>query len=371
MVIRYNIERIPGVQDDKSVYGFKYLWDVESIEEAVINANDKRDIPRFCLSKVEIHPSSGCNLKCSHCYGKLLAGGSKELSKLHIKNLLEDIRKNMPDEEPFIIFSGLYSDPLLNGDINEIIRETGKYRFRFGLYTNGLLMKPELMDILLESSLKSNRVKPSYVAFNVTSAFLAGKLDQQLKLIKELIKKRKILRAEDKLQINAPLLPIGKLKNYKVLHSLISKINKLGVDNIRLSLPWPIHSINGVDKNNFSKKEKSKLINIFERLRREFPKKLRIRYPTIQKEFNCCFAMMMSLSINSEGDVFPCPETSSPLMKRKFCYGNIIKDKISDIWHGQKHRNLVKKINPIKEKCVCCPISNDFNELCNKFYFPR
>ena len=368
---RYSIERVPGASEDKSGYGFKYLWDVESIEQAIINAHEKSDIPCFYLSKIEIHPASKCNLSCDHCYGKLLARGGADLSKGDIEKLFLDIRKNMPNEDPLIIYSGLYSDPLTNREIREIIDLTGKYHFRFAIYTNGLLMDDELIDSLLQASLRSNGVKPSYLAFNITGACNAKKFDLQFSIIKKLLYKRREFGAEDKLQINAPILGVSELKNYSFLSKIITRLSHMGVDNIRLSLPWPCHSINGADESYISEKESAKLIHIFERIKRKFPNKIRIRYPQKQGKFSCCYAMMMSLSINSIGDVFPCPETSSSLLKNKFSYGNIKKNKISAIWHGKKHKQLITRINHDKDKCSCCPVHEEFNELCNKFYFPR
>lgn len=358
---KYPIERPPKEDDDKSAYGFKDLWDENSISNAIKESRPEQTIPNFILSKLEIHPAGNCDLNCNFCYGKKLAPKKRtNLSLRAIDNLLVDIRKNMPDEEPFIVLSGLYSEPLTHPNIKEILKKLGGYGFRFALYTNGLLIDEELINILLESATKSNLPKPSYISFNISAALENKKFEEILSIIKKLSQKR---TKEHKLEINVPIIVFSEQRNYNVLKKIVDKLSEAGVDNIRLSFPLQ-YRVPGENKNYkpISRKNYKKTMEIFEKLKKEF-EKVKIRY--IQEPEGCCkcFAMSMALTIDSNGEVYPCPETASQFYKRFSC-GNIVKKRFSDIWHNKKHKNLFNSFNPKIEKCVCCPIDGKFNDLC-------
>jgi len=362
---KYPIERFPNEKDDKSAYGFKDLWDENSVSKAIKESKLKGDISNFILSKLEIHPAGSCNLDCGFCYGKKLAPKKRtDLPLEAINNLFADIRKNMPDEEPFIVLSGLYSEPLTHPNIKEILKKIGDYGFRFALYTNGLLIDEEMINILLESASKSNMPKPNYISFNISATLDSKKFEEMLSVIQKINKKR---TEKHKLNINAPVIVFPEQRNYNILKKIISKLDKAGTDNVRLSFPWKHRT---PKKNRgyepISKEEYKKTLEIFELLKKEF-RKVKIRYIEEPNGYSRCFALSMALTIDSKGNIYPCPETAFPFYK-KLSYGNITKEKISKIWHGKKHINLFKSFNPKMEKCVCCPVDEKFNNLCWKYW---
>ncbi|MBM3234175.1 radical SAM protein [Candidatus Pacearchaeota archaeon] len=360
----FNIERPLKESDDKSAYGFLSRLDKEVIKEAIEKSYP--NMPNFCLSKVEIHPSGFCNLKCKFCYGKKLAPQKRiNLSTKKIKEVLENIRKNFPNKDILIILSGLYSDPLTHQDIKKIIKLLGDYKFRFGIYTNGLLIDNSLMKVIIDSAYKSNSPKPSYISFNIAASLISYQFKRILPLIKKLFKKNK--QIGNRLEINTPIVVPKKAFNYDLLFNIIKELDLAGVDNIRLSLPWIQHDRNKIEKYvSLSKEDYEKSINFFYEMQRHF-KKVRVREPQNLGKFPKCFAMSMSLSISPEGNVYPCPETSSPIFKKEFSFGNIHKNKISEIWKSKKHLNVFSKLNPNKSRCLCCPVNGEFNSLCKQF----
>jgi len=362
---KYPIERFPNEEDDKSAYGFKDLWDKNSISKAIKESKLKGDIPNFILSKLEIHPAGSCNLNCGFCYGKKLAPKKRtDLPLKEINNLFADIRKNMFNEEPFIVLSGLYSEPLTHPKIKEILKKLGDYGFRFALYTNGLLIDDEIIDILLKSASKSNMPKPSYISFNISATLNNKKFREVLSVIQKTNKKR---IKKHKLQINAPVVVFPEHRNYRSLKKIIKKLDKAGVDNIRLSFPWEHRTVK--QNSNYkpiSKEEYKKTLKIFLKLKKEF-KKVGVRYIKNLNGYCRCFAISMSLTIDSEGNIYPCPETACSSYKKLSC-GNISKEKISNLWHGEKHKNLFKSFNPKIEKCICCPVDEKFNNLCGRYW---
>ena len=359
----YHIERNLRESDDKSAYGFLSRLDKNSIKEAIETSHPK--MPKFSLSKIEIHPAGFCNLKCTFCYGKKLAPQKrKNLSAKAIIGVLRDIRQNLPGEDPLIILSGLYSDPLTHPDIKEIIKSLGDYKFRFGIYTNGLLMNSSLIKIIIASANKSISPKSSYISINIAASLVSHKFQQLLQIIKNLSGKNN--QISGRLDINTPLVLPKKSFNYDSLFNVIREIDLAGADNIRLSLPWIQHNRKLIEKQvSLSKKDYEKSINFFHEMERHF-KKVRVREPQNLGRFSRCYAMAMSFSISPEGDVYPCPETSSPLFKKEFSFGNVYEKRISKIWGSKKHLKVFNNISPSSSRCLCCPVNGEFNFLCNE-----
>jgi radical SAM protein with 4Fe4S-binding SPASM domain len=345
--------------EECTVYDFQNNWDKTSVSEAIKNSNDK--LPPFVLSKIEIHPSGKCNQSCKICYGNRLAPKKREnLSARYINSLLRDIKKNMPKENPLIILSGLYSEPLTNPQIKEILGDIGKYRFRSGLYTNGLLLDDEIMDILLKNSLNMPH-SPSFISFNVTSSLLSGDFERLVSIIKRLSGRR---TSKTNLQINAPILIIK--PNYGYIKKITTKLIIAGVDVIRLSIPWPQFTCERKQKGKISQNQDyQKIYDLIERLQKDFPDKIKVRHNQPCKSFKHCYVMAMTSAISSEGDIYPCPETCSPFFKH-LSYGNIKKDKFSEVWHGIKHQEVFKILNSQNNCCKCCPVDAMFNEFCEK-----
>src|SRR3989338_2271808 len=174
---KFKFRNAPVNNVDNSPYSFQLYWDKESVKDAIKNSEKNRDLPNFYLSKIEIHPTSSCNMNCRYCYGSHLRPKEKEEIDLAvIENMLKDIRKNMPDEHPLIILSGLYSEPLIHSKIKEIIKLIGDYEFRFAVYTNLLLLDEELIKILINSAGKNKSTMPSYLSINASASLESGRV---------------------------------------------------------------------------------------------------------------------------------------------------------------------------------------------------
>ncbi|MBT4166394.1 radical SAM protein [archaeon] len=349
---------------DKSVYGFSSQLDETAIGKAIESAGEK--MPSFVLSKIEIHPSKFCNLKCSCCYGAKLAPEILEgenLSLESIDNTLEDVKENF-SQNPLIILSGSYSEPLMHPKLNKIIGSLGKNKFRFGLYTNGLLMKEGLMESLLESAESLSSEKPCFVSFNIFGSLNVGRFVRELSpIIEKLSKKRD--RLEDKLEIDAPIIVPKQLCNYDFLYEVIGRLESFGVDNVRLTLPWnQLGKIKTKKYESISKKELKRVLEVFRDLERDFDS-VRIRSPQETRKHKKCYAMSMGASIGPNGNVYPCPEVSNPF-REQLSYGNITKKKFSEIWQSEEHLRLFERLDPKKEGCLCCPAYDDINYLCSQ-----
>ena len=354
---------------------FRQSWNEQIIEKELKRAQRDEDLPRFDLDKVEIHPSKSCNLTCAWCYGRNVVppiNERRDLPATVIRDILKDIREEMPKQDPLIIYAGLYSEPLMNRAFSSIMDITGKECFRFGIYTNGLLMNPELADVVAQSAKNTRDSRPSYITFNLSSSFDSKKknvLENILNVIKETDKSRK--------KNNSPLLLNGSLLAYhqdiSKYKEILEETKKRGIDNIRFSFPWNAqknesnHDFGGLTGNEYKRFSEE-----FLKLKETYPDLVSIRFPPM-KLFDHCFVGTQALSISSEGDVFPCPEVSSLLFKKTHSYGNIYDEKISRIWHSDSHKEMFLKLDPymVEKKCVCCYMDEEINRHCSKYWIKR
>jgi len=350
---------------------FQNSWDINIIENVIDNAMKSDTLPNFSLGKVEIHPSGNCNLRCPFCYGQNLAPTKKTDLPLGVMHkIINDLNNNFSDEEkPIIVFAGMYSEPMLHSEMKEIIYELGLHSFRFGIYTNGLLLNQDIISVIVESAKNKFANKKSYISFDVTASLI---VDQFYKKLFPIIKKTVDYRNKENanLQINTPVLALLGKSDHTTLFPVIEKLSSIGVDNIRLSFPWALHEAGEVEKYGFLPREEYyKAVKIFQELKQEFSN-ITIREPQL-KPFDHCFMIAQCIAISPEGDVYPCPEVCAPLYKNKFSYGSVLKNGILEIWRSQKHQKIFNDLNPRNENCICCPVDWKFNELCAKFWPPK
>lgn len=126
------------------------------------------------LSAIYIDPTDRCNANCPYCYvpAELRKSGN-QMTYPQLRYALEKIQRyfNTAKKKPVIIFHA--SEPLLAKDaVFSAIKDFKRY-FKFGLQTNGILLKEEDVEFLkrhqvgvgisLDSSLPSinNRTRPS------------------------------------------------------------------------------------------------------------------------------------------------------------------------------------------------------------------
>ncbi len=353
-----------SAESNKS-YHYDKVWVVDTIKKTILKAEKEQDIPKFKLDKIEIHPSGLCNLNCSFCYGKNVAPKVRKMLPVNIaeKNILKDIRKNMHNENPLIILAGMYSEPLMHPEINEIIKLIGKYKFRFGLYTNGLLMNDKIIKSLIDSA---KQAEHCYISFNVTSSLISDNFySELLPVIKKLSEENK--KEKSPLTINTPIMAISGKCGYDTIHSTVSELEKINVNNIRLSFPWtPTKDVKVYNEEFLSEEDYKKSVDVFKNIKDKFPN-IKIRYPSM-KPYKRCFPMTLSLHITAEGYVFPCPQVCSPFFKQ-FMMGSVMDKPLSEIWQSKEHKEFFQKFDPRKVNCICCPDDEEFNRLCAIVYW--
>ena len=334
-------------------------WNISSLRDSIKRGKSTRSLPDFGLERVEIHPTSLCQYKCSFCYGinfKIKEKINLSLSDVE-KNVFQSIRddKRLSKYDPVIILAGLYSEPLVHPDKIKLIELIGKYNFRFSLYTNGGLMDEKVMKALCQSAKMIKSSEPNYVSFNITASILHKQYDLLIEKIENLINMRDEMKAP--LQINVPILMEGNILSEKDLEKIQNKMLDIGVDKIRYSVPQKPLSI--------KKLINTKNVKIIKNLEARGGGKVYVRSKT-NKQFGHCFVMANTVSIDHMGNVYPCSQTCSSFF-RKLSYGSIKDKKLANLWNSEKHKNLFYRFDEIPNYCRCNPADDQFNAICASF----
>lgn len=90
--------------------------------------------------QVEIHlpgdRKRACNFDCYYCQGRIL-----EQPLAHFEEDALTIVEELKGRVPYFIYGGAYTEPLLNPYLLDFLKLTKKYGSRFGIHTNGSLLK--------------------------------------------------------------------------------------------------------------------------------------------------------------------------------------------------------------------------------------
>lgn len=331
--------------------------DVIEMKAAIKKSQQVNSLPNFGLRRIELHPTSACQYKCPFCYGINFKLKQKIDIPLRIieKNLLKDIRQSkLSNNNPIIILAGLYSEPLFHDGIKELIELLGKYNFRFGIYTNGRSLDKNLSNIICEGAKQNKSNLKSYISFNVIGALVNKDYKSLEKKIRYFVEIRN--NTKSPIQINIPVLVDGSLSGIE-LKSLQKKLFKIGVDRIRYSLPQTPVSGSKIDRIS------AQNIKIIEGLSKENKNNIFIRSIS-GKQFDRCYVLANTVSIDHEGAIYPCSQTCSKSFK-SLSYGSIKNKKFSEIWGGQKHRSVYQNFSKIPTYCRCNLSDQQFNTVCS------
>lgn len=330
-------------------------WDWEILKKDIHNGREGC-LPTFGLKRVEIQPTSLCQYNCSFCYGVNFKDKCEKYLSLDVieNNILKSIRDNdkLSCDNPLIILSGLYSEPLLYPYRVKLIKLLGDYGFRFAIYTNGVLLDDDTMEIICESAGSFKDDEASYISFNLTGSVENNKYEEMMSKVKRLIEMRN--GTDSNLQINIPILLEGGMFSQKDLSRIQNELLGIGVDKIRYSVPQvAVSGGETVDVTN---------VKFLNNLKKGCGDRIYIRSKS-NKKFDRCYVMANTVSINYRGDVYPCSQTCSPLFKT-LSYGSILNKGVADVWNSKEHRNLFCNFEENPTYCRCNSLDSQFNSVC-------
>lgn len=285
------------------------------------------------LNEIIISMTNRCNLRCRMCQIPFM--GNNEMPASQLIELISDAAMLYPSS---IVFSG--GEPLLREDIFELISFADKQKINTCLTSNGILINDEVAQQLASSGI--GVVNISVEGRENTHDFLRGKGNY-----------KKAIRALECLarhKIETTIASIVCRHNYESLPYVMELAREFGVTTVKFQ---PFSGIFLIDKD--KKKEffltpeyLGEVIKSIEAII-GLSRKYKISTNSDNYLYNIpgylcglsgnnvvyqCPALWTSCPIAHDGNVYLCWVTSdNPI-------GNVRKNKLSEIWNSQKHRQL-------------------------------
>jgi len=316
-----------------------------------------------------------CNLKCDHCY---INAAKDELQN----ELTTDKSKQLIDQicnvsRPLLILSG--GEPLLRGDIYELIQYGTSKGLRMGLGSNG-----NQIDDKVAKKLKNAGIKTASISLDSSNP----ENHDEFRGVKG--SWQKAIQAITALKQNGVLVQVNTTvtqKNHSEIEEIMSLSEKLGVENFHLFFLVPtgrgakITDISPVMYENmiktaFAKTEKHRL-NVRPSCAPQFMRIAKDMGLDMRQWIRGCLAGLYYCRIYPNGDITPCPYLPIKL-------GNIRENSFSDIWFNSPVFRNLRDFNTLKGKCGICEhrglcggcraraygLSSDFIDFCGDLHEP-
>ncbi len=336
---------------------------------------DADNLERFVPLVVSWNLTRKCNLKCAHCYINATTTELKnELTTEESYRLIDQISKV---SRPLLILSG--GEPLMREDVYDIIKYGTSKGFRMGLGSNGSLIDANVADKLRVAGLATASISLDSNKPALHDAFrgVVGSWNKAIQAIKTL-REHGIL-----VQVNTTLTQ----ENYSQIDDIMSKIEKIGVENFHLFFLVPtgrgakmtdISPIMYEDmiKETFAKTHTHRL-NVRPSCAPQFMRIAQDRGIDMRQWIRGCLAGLYYCRIYPNGDITPCPYLPVKL-------GNIRQTAFKDIWFSSSVFKALRNPDSLKGKCGLCSyrnicggcraraygLSGDFIDFCGDLHEP-
>ena len=299
--------------------------------------------------------TDSCNLNCKHCYISE-KNKFKSLDNSSLKIILDKIVKIKPI---YVLITG--GECLTVDYIDEIIKTLSKNHIKVRIFTNGILLDKHIdvlkrfaKNVRINVSLDGNEEQHNYIRG-------VGTFSKTINNIK--------LCVENELMVSINTV-INK-KNYMSFYDMCMILYKMGVYSIQFSYLI----IDGEATTN--SKELSMTKNDYEKfnieLERLYEFFLKNRIKTLlfyaqdtykgERHINyilsdestrdtwCCTAGRSRVTIDSNGDVYPCAH-----LKNDFHMGNMINDDIRTLWNNKNRQSFLEFIDKNGKDDYICPV---------------
>lgn len=312
--------------------------------------------PSFQVNKVEnvlvIATTNECNLDCPHCYPCAGTAFKKEMSTEEIKNIIDQLDR-MPWKNEVSNVSLTGGELFTRSDAWELINYAHCKDFKVIVSSNGTLLTDDLISKI--ASLKNFKISVS--------------LDGPNKEVHEKVRGKNTFQITvDNLQ---KLVSKGVYTgvnmfvydgNIEYVESTLALASSLGVNAFNCLNLMNVGRANSKKNDNISKVPEVKLNRIlFDILRnnKEYQKLMQNSTFANQimgisagvKSHYCGIGTNRALYVKPDGGLYPCPDTAIP----KFFLGNILNQKLSDIWDNSSILSDLRTLNV-----------DTMNDVCNK-----
>ena len=336
----YSIRKMNGQNSLEDIVSFlvqKHDLPIEELQndlEALVETLDKMGMlegsevnyeitpPDTTLEMAWMHITHRCNLRCKYCY---ITGGQamdNELSTQEIFDFIDQFHE-MGGENQTLAISG--GEPLMREDFWEIVDHAKNKGIALIMATNGILVDEEI----------AQRIARNFCAVQVS---LDGPKDMHDKMRGKGAYDKAILAIENlmKAGITPYINAVVTNSNYDELGHLVKIADKYGLASVKSP---PLMSIGkGEDSSQPSLVQLAKAWWAIEQTSRKLnsnvplDSKKNATEPLISLHGHHCGAAINSISLDSDGSVYPCQASQFP----EFLAGNIREASLHDIWNSSQ-----------------------------------
>ena len=297
--------------------------------------------PEITLQMAWMHITHRCNLRCKYCYITAGQEMDNELSTQEIFNFIDQFH-DMGGENQTIAISG--GEPLMREDFWEIVAYAQKYGISLIMATNGILVDEDMAERIKNNfcSVQVSLDGPREIHDEVRGK---GSYDAAMKAIENFVNAG----------INPYINAVVTNSNYNKLDHLVKVADKYGLASVKSP---PLMAIGkGENTSQPSVLELVKAWWLVDKTSRDLnshvplDNKKSATEPYISKYGYHCGAAINSISLDSDGSIYPCQASQIP----EFLAGNIRDDSLKNIWENSSvfeewRATSVEKI----EECSDC-----------------
>jgi MoaA/NifB/PqqE/SkfB family radical SAM enzyme len=340
--------------------GHKLLHHLDRVQEFI----SKGDCFPLYL---EISPVGSCNHRCVFCAYDFIGYPNRKLETVRTLTLLDELAERGLRS---ILFAG-EGEPLLHTDLGEMIKHAKAVGIDAGLFTNGQLLTSEKAALLLPSL--------SFIrfSFNGGNAESYGRVHQvkpdAFKTVVEAIRNAADFKRKHGLKtaIGAQFVLIP--ENIDSLADAAIILRDAGADYLAIK-PFVQQNVlqNYHAEEKLDPKHLDTCLATAESYANETFRVIARKVAFTDygvRHYDHCFGTSFISVINSAGDVATClPYWDNP----EFIFGNIHEHSFSDIWQGERRREIKARLEERLEVHSCPPNCrpNAVNEFLYDLKFP-
>lgn len=328
-----------------------FLKSANLIKSDISEETNKKDI--YALQYITLNITDCCNLYCKHCYINA-SGSNKHFMSYEEACTTVDFLKPIAVNTCNIIVSG--GEAMLNKDCMKILCYiSNSTNWKITLVSNGTLIDEGTAKELSKIKNLAVQISLDGASENVHD-FIRGKGNYR-----KTIKGLECLR---KYNIELYLSPIVTEGLFNELEDYFDLAKKFQAKAVFLQ---PINCVGRAKENKLNRVNDAivfnKVLDIYNRdpeLRKITPGTLESRYVSnirLLNSCNYCGTGSATLTIQPNGDLYPCPNNIYESMK----LGNIFKNNIAYIWFKSPKLKMLRELNVdtnLSEKCRDCVVKH-------------
>lgn len=333
---------------------------------------------------VEIGVTNNCNQNCVFCALDFARGKTDIDTNVMLKALKDMAHPSMEykikfeyrnqssiyyDRVKSVMFGG-EGEPTLHKDLGLFVQKAKEYGLDVALTTNGMAFNKELQEQCLPhlSWIKYSIDSGTAKTYGLTHGVRKRSFEALMKNISystELKRKNKL-----DVTIGTQFVMIPQNTNEDEAREIIRRLNEVKPDYLSVK-PYSDHPRSRKDLI-VDQEVYNNLEDIFNQSKSEAEFKIEFRKATIDRmqggiKYSECYGSPFISLINSKGDIIPCNLFYD---MEEFIYGNIYENSFSEIWGGDKRKDVLDRLknkgtNDCRRGCRSDPGNLYLNRLKN------